>query len=296
MAMRSMLNTVLRLGLVEVPIKVYAATGSHDRTLNQYHRSDAGRIRYERVCELDDEAVPSDEIVKGAEAADGAVVLLRDADFDALPSGLKLVDVRAFVPGDQIDPIHYERTYYLGPGADGAEPYAVLREALRASGRVGIATVTIRQRESLAALRPHGDVLVLETMLWADEIVLPDKLDAGVGIEPAEEEMALARLLIDAKTGSWDPGRYRDDYQEALGDLIEAKAAGRPAPKAEPTPAPETGDLMAALQQSVEAAGVTVPTPPAAKKAAKKRAKKATARKTATTTGTAQAAARRRRT
>ena len=278
--MRSILNTTLTFGMVRIPVKLYAATSSHDLALHQFHEPDAGRIRYEKVCELDDEPVPAREIVKGWETDDGELVVLGDEDLANLPvASAKQIEVLRFVPDEQIDPIYYERSYYLGPGSGGAEPYIMLRDALLDRGKTAIVTLTIRQRESLAALRPRDGVLVLNTMLWADEITPPET--AGLGGEAEQAELEMAHLLIDARSGDWDPEKYADEYQAALLELIDAKAEGRPAPKAAPAPKAKVINLLDALQRSVEEAAPDRLPPKTARKAAKKKAAKKTTRKTA---------------
>lgn len=281
--MRSILNTTLSWGMVRIPVKVFAATSTHDRDLHQYHRDDAGRIRYERVCEIDDEPVPSSEIVKGVEDRDGNLVLLEDDELEGLPVTSKLIETLAFVPNEQIDTILYEKSYYLGVGEGGTEPYIVLRDALAEKGLVAIVAFTMRQRESLAAVRPHGDVLVLTTMLWADEVRVPNADLPSGAVDAAELE--LAQLLINAKTGDWNPEQFSDEYQAALDELIEAKAAGREAPKAKKERRTKVTSIMDALQKSVaEIDPDKLPKPPAARKSAKKAAKKATRKKAADTT------------
>jgi DNA end-binding protein Ku len=293
MAMRSILNTVLEVGLVTIPVKVFAATASHDRNLHQYHRTDAGRIRYERICEVEDAEVPTEEIRKGYERPSGDLVLLEDTDFEQLPVTSKLIETLKFVPAEQIDPIYYVKSYYLGAGKDGAKPYMVLRDALAESGLVALVTFTMRERESLATIRPLGDVLVLETMLWADEVRVPEADLPKDAVD--ESELALAQILIDAKTGEWNPEQYSDEYQAALDELIEAKAAGREAPKAPKTRRPKVTSIMDALERSV--AEIDPDKLPAPKKAARKSAKKATKRAPRKTAAkkTAKAAAKRDR-
>jgi DNA end-binding protein Ku len=271
--------------MVRIPVKVFAATSTHDRDLHQYHRDDAGRIRYEKVCELDDEPVASSEIVKGVEDRDGNLVVLEDDELENLPVTSKVIETLAFVPNEQIDTILYEKSYYLGAGEGGTEPYIVLRDALTEKGLIAIVAFTMRQRESLAAVRPHGDVLVLTTMLWADEVRVPNADLPADAVDSAELE--LAQLLINAKTGDWEPEQYSDDYQVALDELIEAKAAGREAPKAKRERRPKVTSIMDALQKSVaELNPDKLPAPKktarkSAKKAAKRSARKTPAKKTA---------------
>ncbi|MEU5874099.1 Ku protein [Glycomyces sp. NPDC047369] len=288
--MRSILNTTLSIGVVNVPVKVFSATASHDLVLHQYHEADAGRIRYEKVCEIEDQPVPAEEIVKGIETETGLVVL-EDADFDRLPVTSKIIEVLAFVPAEQIDPVYYEKSYYLGPGDGGPKPFILIREALAEAGRVALARFTMRQRASLAAIRPYQGTLVLDTLVWADEVRIPEIEAPG---EVVEAELEMAAMLIDARSGDWDPGKYTvDDYQEALAELIEAKQAGRAAPKARKERTATVTSLLDALEKSVAQTGAKPPSP---KKAARKRAaKKSTAKRTARTT-TAAAASRKKTT
>jgi DNA end-binding protein Ku len=286
--MRSILNTVVEFGLVQVPVKVYAATGSHDRAMRQYHADDGGRIRYEKVCELDNNPIDADDIRKGVEDRDGNVVLLEDTDLDTLPvPSSKVVEVLAFVAEDQIDPIYYDRSYYLGPGAEGTAPYLVLRDAMAEKGLAALATITLRQRESLAVIRPDGEVLVLERLLWADEVRPSEVTGLDAKVDKAELEMA--HLLINARTGEWDPSQYSDEYQKALDELVDAKHEGRPAPKGKPKPQAKVTNILEALQKSLEQADPGRKPPAtarkqAAKKPAKKAARKTAAKKTAKTT------------
>ncbi|GAA2124192.1 non-homologous end joining protein Ku [Glycomyces algeriensis] len=287
-----MLNTTIEMGLVRIPVKVYAATGSHDRAMRQFHADDGGRIRYEKVCELDDEPVDADEIRKGVEDGDGNLVLLDEDDLASLPvRSSKHVDVLMFVKEGQVDPILYDKAYYLGPGAEGTGPYLVLRDAMAEKGLVALVTITLRQRESLAIIRPAGEVLVLDRLLWADEVRIPEITGADAKADKAELEMA--QMLIDMRTGDWDPEQYSDEYQAALDELIEAKAAGRPVPKGKPKPQAKVTNILDALQRSVEAADPgRKPPATARKRTAKKAAKKATRRTAAKKT--TKAAARKR--
>ncbi|MCH7231372.1 Ku protein [Glycomyces sp. L485] len=278
----------IAFGLVSIPVSLRSATSSHDISMHQYHAADGGRIRYQKICELDDEAVEPEGIVKGVEAEDGEVVLLDEDDLEDLPvSSSKTIEVVQFVSGEQIDPIHYEKSYYVEPGKAAAKPYSLLHEALLDSGKIAIVKVTLRRRESLAALRPRDEVLVLHTMLWPDEIRRPEVGDLGG--EARQQELDMAGTLIDTMTGDFRPEEYSDTYQEALQDLIVAKKDGRTevAKSSKEKPKANVINLMDALKQSVEAKeGKRRP----AKKAAtrKKTAKKATARKKAAKKATAR--------
>ncbi|WP_205327068.1 Ku protein [Glycomyces sp. YM15] len=287
---RSILNTTLEVGLVRVPVKVYSATGSHDRTLNQFHASDGGRIRYEKVCEIEDEPVDADQIRKGYETDDGDIVLLENKDFESLPApSSKTIEVVGFIDPAQIDPIHYEKPYYLGPGTNATNSFIVLRDAMVEKGRVALAMFTLRARETLAVIRPYEQVLVLDTLLWADEIRNAEVEGTGGAVDP--KEMELARLLIDARTtDTWNPEQYQDDYQRALNELIAAKSQGREAPKAPAEKKAEVVDIMDALRKSVEQAAPDRLPPATARKATvKKAAKKAVRKKSAKKTAKAAA-------
>ncbi|MBO3732330.1 non-homologous end joining protein Ku [Glycomyces niveus] len=277
---------VIAFGLVSIPIRLRAATGSHDLSLHQYHAADGGRIRYQKVCELDGEVVEPDDIAKGTETDDGDIVLLDDDDFADLPvSTSKTIEVIGFIPAEKIDPIFYERSYYAEPGKAAARPYALLRESLVDSGRIAVVRVTLRRRESLAALLPREDVLVLHTMVWPDEIREPEA--SGLGGEAKAAELKMAAMLIDSMAmDEFHPEDYTDDYQEALYELIEAKAHGRTLKaKVKAEPKAKVIDLMEALAKSVDQAksgsGRRRPAKQAVKQTAKKAAKKATAKKTA---------------
>jgi DNA end-binding protein Ku len=289
---------VIAFGLVSIPIRLRAATGSHDLSLHQYHEADGGRIRYQKVCELDGEVVEPEDIAKGTETDEGDIVLLNEDDLADLPiSTSKTIEVIGFVPAEQIDPIFYERSYYAEPGKAAARPYALLRAALVEADRVAIVRVTLRRRESLAALLPRDEVLVLHTMVWADEIREPEA--SGLGGETKQAELKMAATLIDSMAiDDFDPEEYSDEYQVALADLIEAKAEGRTLKaKVKAEPKAKVIDLMEALAKSVDqtksssgrrrSAKQSAKQPPkkaakkTVKKAAKKTAKKATGRKKA---------------
>lgn len=271
----------IAFGLVSIPVSLRAATGSHDLSLHQYHVSDGGRIRYQKICELEDEAVEPEEIAKGVETEDGEVVLIDEDDLEDLPvSSSQTIEVERFVDAEQIDPIHYQKSYYAEPGKAASKPYALLRQALLDSGKIAIVKVTLRRRESLAALMPRDEVLVLHTMLWPDEIRRPDL--SGLDGEAREQELEMAATLIDSMTGDFRPDDYSDDYQEALRDLVEAKRQGR-GRKAEPSkeePKAEVINLMDALERSVAAKqGKRKSAKKSAKKTAKKTARKKAAKR-----------------
>lgn len=291
--MRAIWKGAVSFGLVSVPVKLYAATESHDVSFRQVHVKDGGRIRYQRICSIDGEEVPYSEIAKGYETEDGEMVVLTDDDMAELPStSSREIAVEKFVPSDQIDPMLFEKSYYLEPESTGAKPYALLRQALLEADRVAVVTVALRQRTTVAVLRVRptetGDVIVLQTMMWPDEVRVPDfNVEAGK-VKPAEVKMA--KMLVETLAGDFDPAEFEDDYAEAVEALVKTKIEGGEVTRTE-TSTPTSGevvDLLAALQRSVaaakEARGEEAPaTKPAAKKAAskKKAAPKKAAKKSA---------------
>lgn len=257
--MRAIWKGSVSFGLVNVPVRLFAATESHDVSFRQVHREDGGRIRYQRVCSVDGEEVPYSEIAKGYETEDGEMVVLTDDDFADLPlSSSREISVEKFVPSDQIDPMLFEKSYYLEPDAAGAKAYALLREALVESDRMAVVTVSLRQRSSVAVLRVRptdaGDVIVLQTMMWPDEIRTPD-FSVEIG-EVKESEVKMARMLVETLAGDFDPEEFEDDYAEAVEALVKAKIEGGEVRRTETgtKSSGEVVDLLAALQKSVSAA------------------------------------------
>ncbi|MFC6895736.1 Ku protein [Nonomuraea dietziae] len=226
--MRSIWKGAISFGLVTIPVKLYSATEQKDVTFHQVHREDGGRIRYKRVCTIDGEEVPYSDIAKGYELATGEIVVLTDEDFEDLPlTTSRRIDVLQFTPADQIDPIYFNKTYYLEPDAQGAKPYVLLRDALESSGQVAVVKVALRQRESLATLRVRDGIFVLETMLWPDEIRAPEFDFLEEDIEVRTQELKMAESLITTMVADFDPTEYHDAYREALQQVIEAKVAGK---------------------------------------------------------------------
>jgi len=254
---RSIWKGAISFGLVTIPVKLYSATEQKDVSFHQVRRSDGSRIRYKRVAQADGEEVPYGEIAKGYELPSGETVVLTDEDFADLPlSTSRAIDVLQFVPLEQVDPILFEKSYYLEPDKSGSKPYVLLRDALAQSGKVAIVKVALRNRESLATLRVRDGVFVLETMLWPDEVRAPDFgfLDDDIEVRP--QELAMAGSLIETLSGDFDASDYKDSYREALQEVIEAKIAGhavKQPEQAQPTSSTVV-DLMAALRASVEAA------------------------------------------
>jgi len=258
--MRAMWSGAVSFGLVSVPVKLYSATTNHDVRFHQVHATDGGRIKYKRVCTVDGEEVEYADIVKGYETDDGELITLTDEDLDSLPMAAgHEIDVIEFVPSDQIDPMLFEKSYYLEPEAKAAKPYALLREALVQTDRMAVVRFALRQRESIAVLRVRDKVIVLQTMLWPDEIREPDFdiLDADVELRPQEQTMAAS--LVESLGADFDPSQFHDEYRDAVEEMIDRKRTTgetRPAPVAT-APADEGDsmtDLLSALQASVDAA------------------------------------------
>lgn len=255
--MRAIWKGAVSFGLVTIPVKVYSATEEKDIRFHQVHTADGGRIRYQRICSVCGQQISYEDIGKGYDIGGGEIVLLTDKDFADLPlSSSRVIDVLEFVPADQIDPILFNKAYYLEPDGPVTKSYALLRDALGDSKRVAIVKVALRQREQLATLRVRDDVLVLNTMLWPDEVRRPDFEFLEQPVEAREPELAMAASLIDSMTGDFNPGAYTDNYREALQQVIEAKVSGREvvAPARREGEAGPAGDLMAALTASVERA------------------------------------------
>jgi DNA end-binding protein Ku len=254
--MRSIWKGAISFGLVTIPVKLYSATEQRDVAFHQVHREDGGRIRYRRVCTIDGEEVTYSDIAKGYELPSGEIVVLTDEDFAELPlSTSRRIDVLQFTPMEQVDPIYFNKTYYLEPDAQGVKPYVLLRDALEDSDKVAVVKVALRQREALGTLRVRDGVFVLETMLWPDEVRETDFpfMDEDVDVRP--QELQMASSLIETMTSDFDPSEYKDAYREALEAVIEAKIEGREvvAPEAAEE-APAAADLLSALRASVEAA------------------------------------------
>jgi DNA end-binding protein Ku len=254
--MRSIWKGAVSFGLVSIAVRLYPATEDKDIRFHQVHIKDGGRVKYQRVCSLDGKELGYDQIAKGYEAG-GQTVVLTDEDFAALPlETSRAIEVLEFVPEEQIDPIYYDKPYYLEPdGAVGLKPYLLLRDALVKSGRVALVKVALRQREQLATVRVRDEVLVLNTMLWPDEVRTPD-FELGSTTSLRKQELQMAGSLIESMAGEFDPTAYSDAYREALQQVIEAKVEGKeivavPEPEGEPA---EVIDLMAALRASVEKA------------------------------------------
>jgi DNA end-binding protein Ku len=291
--MRAIWKGAVSFGLVSVPVKLYSATESHDISFRQVHAKDGGRIKYQRICSIDGEEVAYADIAKGYETEDGEMVILDDDDMAELPANSsREISVEKFVPSDQIDPIMLDKPYFLEPEKSGLKPYALLRDALEESDRVAVVTVSLRTRMTPAVLRVRDDVLVMQTLLWPDEVRAADFGSLQDVEKPKKQELDMARMLLDTLAGDYDPSEFEDDYAEAVQALVKAKLEGGEVKrtKEEAPQAGEVVDLLAALQKSVAAAKTArgeesdedeKPAKKATKKTASKKTEKKPAKKTA---------------
>ncbi|MGH4017838.1 MAG: Ku protein [Pseudonocardiaceae bacterium] len=268
--MRAIWNGVVSFGLVSVPVRLYAATTNHDVRFHQVHEPDGGRIRYKRVCEVCGAEVPYADIVKGHETDDGELVTLDEEDLASLPTATaREIAVVEFVPAEQVDPLLLDKSYYLEPDSKAVKPYALLREALREADRMAVAKVALRQRETLALLRVRGKTIVLQTMLWPDEVREPDFELLRGEVELRPQELQMAATLVGTLGADFDPTQFDDEYTKAVEELIDYKrqhGGARPAPAAAKPDGEAITDLLTALQRSVEEAsgraGRKAPTDP----------------------------------
>jgi DNA end-binding protein Ku len=312
---RAIWTGAISFGLVTVPVKLYSAVNRKTVRFHQLSGKSGVRVAQKRIDPQSGSEVPYEEIVKGYELSPERYVVIEPSELDTLqPKKTKTIEIEDFVELAQIDPIYYDHPYYLAPGTGGAKPYGLLLEAMRDSGKVAIARVVIRSKEQLVAIRPIGDVLGMATMLFADEVLPPERLDELadlVEVKTSKREVEIAVQLVESLAGTFEPDKYRDTYREEVLALIERKAQGKEIalqPPAEEVQAPAP-DLMSALKASLEAvrahsdeeAGVAAAKPrkaaakkPAAKKAAvKKSAAKKTAAKQPAKAGATRAPAKR---
>ena len=250
---RSIWNGTISVGLAHVPIKLYSATESKTVSFHEVHLKDGARLEHKRICSKEGEEVPYKEVVKGFEVgADEFVVLEKDEVAAAAGSRGKVIEIEEFVPDDEIDPVFYEKTYYVGCRDEG-EAYRVFHEALKQTAQVGIGRFTFHNREYLAAVRALEDVLALHTMRFHDEIVRGDDLEVDTpGKGASKQEVEMASQLVDSLHREFDPSEYEDNYREAVLELIERKAKGEEIEAQAEEPEEETDDLMAALQASLK--------------------------------------------
>jgi DNA end-binding protein Ku len=250
----------ISFGLVNIPIALYPATRREELKFRLLRESDLSPVNYKRVAEKDGKEVPWNQIVKGYEYEKGKYVILKDEDFQRVDlEATQTVDIQDFVDQEEIDPIFFYKPYYLEPQKGGDKAYVLLRDALKDSGKVGIAKVVIKTREYLAGVKPEDGVLVLELMHFADELADPGKLHILKKIEVGKREMNMAKSLIDSMSSKWNPEKYKDDYREALMEVIEEKVeAGGKEIEEKPKKAPKPTkviDLVSVLQKSLEQTG-----------------------------------------
>ncbi|HEV3098189.1 MAG TPA: Ku protein [Candidatus Udaeobacter sp.] len=270
----------ISFGLVNIPIALYPATRREEFKFRLLRKSDLSPVNYKRVAEKDGKEVSWDEIVKGYEYEKGKYVVLKDEDFERVDlEATQAVDIQDFVLQEEIDPIFFYKPYYLEPQKGGDKAYVLLRDALKDSGKVGIAKVVIKTREYLAGVKPEDGVLVLELMHFADELADPGKLHIPKKIEVGKREMNMAKSLIDSMSSKWNPEKYKDDYREALMEVIEEKVeaggkeiAEKPKKAHKPT---KVIDLVSVLQKSLEQTGAKKTATPKSRRKQKQPAKKA---------------------
>jgi DNA end-binding protein Ku len=274
--MKTIWKGAISFGLVTIPVRVYGATEEKSLRFHQLHAPDGGRIRYKRVCSIDGEEVDWSEIVKGYEYEKDHYVTLTDEELASLPvTSAKAIEIERFVDADQIDPIFFQKSYFVVPEATGLKAYQLLREAMVDDDKVAVAKVAFREKEHLATLRLRDNVFVLETMYWPDEIRAADfdVLDEQVQVRP--QEVRMARSLIESLSSDFEPEEFRDTYREALEELVAKKVQGEEITYSEEAEPSKVVDLMEALRASVEAAKADKPKPATRKKPASTRRKKA---------------------
>ena len=250
---RSLWNGTISVGLINVPIKLYSATESKTVHFRQVHLEDGEKIEHRRFCSAEDREVAYEEVVKGFEVGDDEyVVLEKDELAAAAGDRTHVVELERFVEADAIDPVFYDRTYYAGAGEKGADAYRLLHDALERTGRAGLGRFTFHNREYLAAVRSHDGVLALHTMRFADEVVPGKSVKfSAPGRKPRDREIEMAGKLVDSLHERFDPDKRKDEYREAVLDMIKRKAAGKPPRKPKEQPPEEAPDLMAALEASL---------------------------------------------
>ena len=289
---RAIWSGAISFGLVNIPVKLYSAVRKKTVRFHQLDSADNTRIQQKRVNPNTGEDVPYEQLVKGYELSPDRYVVVRPEELESVePKKTRTIDIEDFVELEQIDPIYYDHPYYLAPAEGAAKAYALLLQAMKESGRVGIARVVIRSKEQLVAIRPQDDLLLMETLLFGDEVVPPKEvgeLDAVGEVEAGKREVQMAEQLIESLSTDFDPDRYRDTYRDRVLELIERKAEGHEvAIQAAPEAPAEVPDLMAALEASIASAKKPKPKPASkgSSKAsangsgAKKKSKRTTAKK-----------------
>jgi DNA end-binding protein Ku len=271
---RAIWSGVLSFGLVSVPVELYTATDTHGPVFHQFEEGTADRIRYQRVNERTGDEVEYADIVKGADVGGDYVLLDQDELDSVAPGRSRLMDIHTFVDSGDIDPLYFNKAYFLGPGGEETgKLYALLREAMEKAGKAAIASFVMRGREYLAAVRADRDILVLETLFFADEVRDPAQQipDLPGRVKLSRQELSMARQLIEAMSGPWKPSHYRDTYTDRVNDLIDAKKHKKKVKLAQEAPAAtNVVDLSEALQSSVQAARESSGRNAAAKKPGRK--------------------------
>jgi DNA end-binding protein Ku len=270
----------ISFGLVNIPIALYPATRRDELKFRLLRESDLSPVNYERVAEKDGKEVPWDQIVKGYEYEKGKYVVLKDEDFQRVDlEATQTVDIQDFVPQEEIDPMFFYKPYYLEPQKGGDKAYALLRDALKDTNKVGIAKVVIKTRQYLAGVKPGNGAIVLELMHFADELADPAKLYLPKKVEIGKREMTMVKALIESMSSHWNPEKYKDDYREALMEVIEEKVeAGGKEIEEKPRKAPKPTkviDLVSVLQKSLEQTGAKKKATAKSRRKQKQPAKKA---------------------
>jgi DNA end-binding protein Ku len=282
---RSIWKGAISFGLVTIPVNLYSAVErSETLAFHLLHEKDNSRIENKRFCKEEGVEVPWSEVVKGYEVAKGEYVVVTDEDFArARVPATQTFDVRAFVPASEVEDLYFDEPYYLAPnGRAAVKAYALIRDALRETGRIGVGTVVLRMREHLAAIEPAGHALVLSTMRFAHEIRSAKELELPKEGEGwTKKEMDLARQLIDTLASKWDPTQFRDTYTDVLREIIEAKAEGKHVALPAGPRRPKVASLMKALQASLKDGGARKPAAKAAARAKKTAVRHRTARRAA---------------
>jgi DNA end-binding protein Ku len=255
---RSMWSGAISFGLVNVPVKLFSAVSRKTVRFHQLNGETGNRIQQKRVDPETGEEVSYEQIVKGYELTRDRYVVINPDELDALdPEKTRTIDIEDFVDLDDIDPVYYDHPYYLVPDTGASKAYGLLLNAMKESGKVAIARVVLRSKEQLVAIRPAGDVLMMETMIFADEVVPPDELDGlpeANELKASERELKMAQQLIDSLSSEFDPAKYHDEYREKVLQLIERKAQGEEIAVQPEAPQPaKVPDLMAALEASLAA-------------------------------------------
>jgi DNA end-binding protein Ku len=251
---RAIWSGAISFGMVSIPVKLYGATESKDIRFHLIHATCGSKLQQRRWCPTDEVDVPWNDVARGFEYAKGQYVILTDEDFEQLPlPSTHTIELNAFVEQSDIDPVFYERSYYLEPDERARKPYALLLKALEQKKLSAVGSITIRKKEQLCVIRPHGDTIMLETLFYPDELREERGVDLGK-VKVSDREMDMAFTLIDLLKRPFDPSEYKDHYREALAQLIEAKLEGKQVVSAPPTKEARVFDLADALKRSVEAA------------------------------------------